>query len=129
MPAFYYRLTEGIRISVRPRFLPDQSRPEEAHYAFGYAVRIENVGTDNVRLVSRLWRIHDTGGQDLEVSGDGVVGQQPLLAPGGVHEYRSYCVLKSPRGAMEGHYTFVRPDGTGFRAFIPRFELEAGAPR
>lgn len=121
---FYYRLTEGIRITVRPRYLPDQSRPHEAHFAFAYEVRIENVGAAPARLVSRVWRIHDHVGEDLEVAGEGVVGERPLLAAGGVHEYQSYCVLKSPAGSMEGHFTFIRADGTGFRAFIPRFDLD-----
>ena len=62
------------------------------------------------------------------MNGEGVVGQQPLLGPGGTHEYKSFCVLKSPAGYMEGHYTFERPDGSRFRALVPRFALAAYLP-
>ena len=124
---FYYRETDGIRVTVRPRYLADQSLPHALRYVFAYFVRIENVGADGAQLRSRRWRIHDDVGEDTEVAGDGVIGEQPLLPPGGVHEYNSFCVLKSPSGWMEGYYTFAREDGTRFRADIPRFLLDASA--
>ena len=67
-------------------------------------------------------------GDDSEVNGEGVVGQQPVLEPGDAHEYKSYCVLKSPVGYMEGHYTFERPDGSRFKVWVPRFSLAAFLP-
>ena len=88
-------------------------------------VRIENVGGRSAQLLSRHWEIHDSIGEDTNVEGDGVVGEQPVIAPGRVHEYRSFCVLKSPRGHMEGQYRFARPDRGTFAAHIPRFLLEA----
>jgi ApaG protein len=126
---FYHSITAGIRITVRPSFLTDQSRPALGHFVFGYAVRIENVSPIAVRLTHRHWRIHDSigGGEDQEIQGEGVVGEQPHIAPGSVYEYQSYCVLKSPSGSMEGAYRFERPDGTAFAARIPRFALDAGA--
>ena len=120
---FFYRETEGIRVSVRPAYLPQHSRQAEGQYVFAYAVRIENVGPQAARLLSRHWLIHDSIGEVTEVQGDGVVGEQPLLAPGRVHEYQSFCVLKSPSGWMEGEYHFVRHDGSTFDAVIPRFDL------
>ena len=120
---FYYRETEGIRITVRPSFLPDQSRPTFGQFVFAYRVRIENVGSQAAQLVSRRWNIHDSVGEDSHLEGEGVVGEQPVVRPGGVHEYRSFCVLKSPNGHMEGAYRFVRADGTVFEAQIPRFLL------
>ena len=122
---FFYRETDGIRVTVRPRYLADQSLPHALRYVFAYFVRIENVGRAGAQLRSRRWHIHDDVGEDTEVAGDGVIGEQPLLPPGGVHEYNSFCVLKSPSGWMEGYYTFARDDGTRFRAEIPRFVLEA----
>ncbi len=121
--AFYYRETEGMRVTVRPAYLPQHSRQAEEQFVFAYAVRIENVGSQPARLLSRHWLIHDSVGEITEVQGDGVVGEQPLIAPGGVHEYQSFCVLKSPSGWMEGEYRFVRHDGSTFEAVIPRFEL------
>ena len=121
----YHRVTEGVRIIARPRFIADQSRPALGHYVFGYRIRLENVGNRPARLLSRRWLIHDAVGEDTEIEGEGVVGEQPLLAPGGVYEYQSFCVLKASRGWMEGSYRFERPDGDTFDAAIPRFELDA----
>ena len=119
MPAtLFYRITDGIRVTVRPVFLPDQSIPEQRQFVFAYFVRIENVGAQSAQLLSRRWRIHDSIGEDTAVAGDGVVGEQPLLIPGGVHEYQSFCVLKSATGFMEGEYRFVRADA---RVSTPSF--------
>lgn len=123
---FYYRQTGPIRITVRPLYLADESYPEQQRYVFAYFVRIENVGAEAMQLRSRRWLITDSIGEEIEVTGDGVVGEQPRLSPGAVHEYQSYCVLKSPSGAMQGQYTFTRGDGT-FVAEIPRFVLEVDA--
>jgi ApaG protein len=122
---FYYRQTEGIRITVRPVFLPERSNPAKQQYVFAYFVRIENVGGQTAQLRSRQWLIHDSVGEDTVVEGDGVVGEQPTLAPGQVHEYQSFCVLKSDSGFMEGRYHFLRADGASFAAEIPRFQLDA----
>jgi ApaG protein len=122
---FFYRETDGIRITVRPRYLPEQSRPSQRHFVFAYFVRIENVSQETAQLVSRRWLIHDSAGRDTEVEGEGVVGEQPVLAPGRVHEYQSFCVLQSGSGHMEGSYRFVCVDGSAFEAQIPRFILDA----
>jgi ApaG protein len=94
---------------------------------FAYYVRIENVGQVAAQLLSRRWRIHDSIGEDNEVEGEGVIGEQPVIAPGKVHEYQSFVILKSPSGHMEGDYHFVRNDDSSFDAQIPRFELDATA--
>lgn len=127
-PAFYYRESFGIRISVRPAYLRNQSEPSARHYVFAYFVRIENVGAQPAQLVSRRWLIHDSAGENTEVKGEGVVGEQPVIGLGQVHEYQSFCILKSGEGYMEGHYDFVRADATIFQAEIPRFVLSASAP-
>jgi len=106
-------------------YLRDQSEPSQQHYVFAYFVRIENVGQQAAQLMSRRWLIHDSAGEDIEVKGEGVVGEQPVLQPGGVHEYQSFCILKSGEGYMEGHYNFVAADDNEFRAEIPRFILSA----
>jgi ApaG protein len=124
-PQFFYRLSNGMRVTVRPSYLYTQSDPAAQHHVFAYAVRIENVGSQAARLLSRRWLIHDDIGEDIEVTGDGVVGEQPTLLPGNVHEYKSFCVLKSGEGFMEGQYYFLRADGAMFAAEIPRFTLSA----
>ena len=125
----FYRITGQIRITVRPSFLASQSHPASGRYVFAYAVRIENVGTESARLTHRRWNIHDSvdGGEDQEVQGEGVVGEQPIIKPGAVYEYQSYCILKGPAGYMEGAYRFERGDGTAFAAEIPRFDLKVAA--
>ena len=120
---FYHRETEGIRITVRPLFVPEQSDPVHRRYVFAYFIRLENVNKVAAQLLTRRWLIHDDAGEETEVIGDGVVGQQPMLSAGEVHEYNSFCVLKGISGWMEGHYHFVRPDGATFDAQVPRFRL------
>ena len=127
MPPLFYKLSNGVRITVKPWYLASQSRPEANHFVFGYHVRIENVTDVSIQLLTRYWLIRDANGEDTEVEGDGVVGEQPVIAPFRAHEYQSYCILKSPTGSMEGVYRFIRTDGTRFEAAIPRFQLDAGA--
>jgi ApaG protein len=122
---FYHRETEGIRVTVRPLYVREHSRPHHGHYVFAYFVRLENVGSVTAQLVTRRWHIHDEAGKDSVVEGDGVIGEQPTLARGAVHEYQSFCILTGPLGWMEGHYHFVRADGSAFDAIIPRFVLDA----
>jgi ApaG protein len=120
--------TDGIVIRVKPSFsLPDSS-PNRRRYVFSYQVEIENGTEEAAQLLFRHWRIHDSTGEDRVVDGEGVVGEQPRLDPGASHQYKSFCVLSSPVGHMEGHYTFGRTDGKTFKVRIPRFRLEAFLP-
>ncbi|HEY0015995.1 MAG TPA: Co2+/Mg2+ efflux protein ApaG [Longimicrobium sp.] len=119
----FHSITEGIRVTVTPFYLDRQSDPGEPRFVFTYRIRIENVGDVAATLRWRHWYIHDAAGTDSEVQGEGVVGVEPELRPGGVHEYESFCVLQGPEGHMEGYYVMERPDGSQFRAAIPRFLL------
>jgi ApaG protein len=118
--------THDIRVTVLPTFVPAQSDTARRRYVFVYDVEIENLGDRTSTLLRRHWRIHDEGGEDATVDGEGVIGKQPTLRPGESHRYQSFCVLKSPRGHMEGFYTFTGPDGEEFRVTVPRFQLDAG---
>lgn len=126
---FFYRLTAGIRVTVRPHYVAMQSVPEHGRFVFAYHIRIENVSSRGAQLRTRYWLIHDEIGEETEVRGDGVVGAQPFLTPGDIHEYQSFCVLKSPSGWMEGHYGFLSEDGQPFEVEIPRFELAIAPAR
>lgn len=123
-------ITDDITVRVAVSFLPEQSAPEEARWFWAYHIRIENGSDAAVQLLSRHWRITDAGGGVNRVEGDGVVGEQPLLAPGESHDYVSGCPLPTPWGSMEGRYTFARADERGnmtrFEVAIPFFPLEAG---
>ena len=119
----YEKATEGIRVQVRPSFSLADSDPSDGTFVFSYNISMANEGETAAQLLWRHWRIHDAVGEDSMVDGEGVVGEQPVLEPGESHEYRSYCVLRSPVGYMEGHYTFVRSDGETFKVEVPRFHL------
>jgi ApaG protein len=123
----FYQITDGIRVTVRPSFAPAHSDASDPRFVFVYHIRIENVGDCTAQLLWRHWYIHDPVGGDSEVEGEGVVGEQPVLAPGDAHEYESFCVLRAPVGHMEGYYDFRRPDGSSLRVRIPRFVLDAAA--
>jgi ApaG protein len=120
----YKAVTRGISVTVTPRFVPEESSPEEERYFFAYAVEIINLGIDRVQLRSRYWKIVDGRGQVQEVRGAGVVGKQPVLGPGESFSYTSGCPLTTPNGTMEGHYTMVAPSGDTFEVEIPAFSLD-----
>jgi ApaG protein len=119
----YERATEGIRVRVTPDFSLADSDPSEGTFVFSYHINMANESDAPAQLLFRHWLIHDSVGDDSMVDGEGVVGEQPVLEPGESHEYQSYCVLRSPVGYMEGHYTFVRQNGEQFKVEVPRFHL------
>jgi len=115
--------TRGIRIEVRSEFMSTRSSPREGSYLFQYHVRISNTGTDMAQLVSRAWIITDADGTVERHGGQGVVGEQPVLPPGGTFEYTSFCPLKTAVGSMQGSYQMVTADGERFDAIIEPFTL------
>ena len=119
--------TEGVTVRVVTNFLEDQSAPSQSRWFWSYHIRIENHRDDPVQLLTRHWQITDGRGAINYVDGDGVVGEQPLIKPGGSHDYVSGCPLSTPSGIMEGHYRFIRADGSIFMVEIPRFKLVAPA--
>lgn len=118
-------ITNGIRIRVVSQYLPDHasSEPRDRQWFFTYTVRISNEGFDTVQLVSRHWQITDANGHTEEVRGPGVVGAQPVLAPGESFEYTSGCPLRTAFGTMKGAYQMVSDDGQEFDAEIAPFAL------
>jgi ApaG protein len=108
---------------VKSTYLPELSSPREQHYHFAYQITITNVGSETAQLISRHWIITDSDGEIQEVNGPGVVGQQPVLPPGGSFEYTSYCPLRTNVGTMHGSYQMVRATGEGFDAAIEPFTL------
>src|SRR5437773_10539928 len=75
-------VTNNVRVEVESQYAPERSQPLQNEWFFHYTVRITNEGDDTVQLLSRHWVITDGGGQIQEVRGPGVVGEQPVLAPG-----------------------------------------------
>lgn len=113
----------GMSVEVQSRYLPEQSDPAEGRYAFAYDVRIANTGKVAAQVISRHWIITDGKGKVVEVKGLGVVGHQPLLAPGQRFEYTSGSQIATPTGSMRGSYFCVAEDGERFEAQIDEFAL------
>lgn len=118
-------VTNGVRVEVLSRHSPENSRPEEGEWVFQYTVRITNLGSETVQLISRHWIITDALEHTEEVRGPGVVGEQPALAPGESFKYSSWCPLKTSSGLMHGTYQMLRSNGERFDAEIAPFGLKA----
>lgn len=112
-----------IEVSARTLYLAEQSDEAEGQYVFAYTITIRNTGTVGAQLISRHWVITDAQGLVQEVRGLGVVGDQPVLAPGEQHEYTSGTSIATPVGTMRGSYQMVAEDGTKFDAPISEFAL------
>ncbi len=123
----YRATTEGIAITVRPVYLDRESDFISKRFVFAYFIRIENHSLEDVQLLRRHWFIREASGHVQEVEGEGVVGEQPTIGPGSVHEYNSFCVLAAFEGTMEGTYLMERASGERFRVAIPLFNLRAAA--
>lgn len=117
-------ITEGVQVSVETNYQPEYSSPTQLHYVFTYRITIENHSNYTVKLHRRHWFIHDANNTIREVEGEGVVGQQPILEPGQVHQYVSGCNLRSGLGKMHGTYLMEKVvDGSQFEVVIPEFTM------
>lgn len=121
----YEAITRGIRIRVEPQYLENQSSPDESHFVWSYDVEISNDSEGTVQLKTRAWRITDAWGRTEEVRGAGVVGQTPVIPPGGTFSYTSGCPLKTPQGIMVGSYQMEDETGRLFDVAIPAFSLDS----
>ena len=116
-------VTEGIRVRVRARYVPERSNPGESHWFFAYTISIANESERTVQLISRHWIITDANGHVEQVRGPGVVGEQPRLAPGEGFEYTSACPLRTAFGTMHGTYQMTTEGGEPFDVEIAPFAL------
>ena len=123
----YSETTRSIKVTVRPFYLDQHSKPDENHFVWAYHVRIENEGSEIVQLRNRHWRITDELGRQQEVRGPGVVGEQPVLKPGQSFEYTSFCPLSTPSGFMVGDYEMETQEGEHFLIGVPAFSLDRPA--
>jgi len=121
----YSEITRSIKVIVKPYYLDDQSSPTDNHFVWAYHVRIENHGPETVQLRRRHWRITDGMGRQQDVRGPGVVGEQPVLAPGESFEYTSGTPLSTPSGIMTGSYEMETKGGESFAVVIPAFSLDS----
>ncbi|WP_333825621.1 Co2+/Mg2+ efflux protein ApaG [Pinisolibacter sp.] len=123
----YEAVTHGVRVTVTPEFQSDRSEPDENRWFWSYTIEIANLGDAPVRLRARHWLITDAHGRRQEVSGPGVVGEQPLIGPGESFEYTSGCPLATSSGFMVGSYRMENAEGGFFEVEIPAFSLDVPA--
>ncbi len=125
----YEAKTRGIVVRVQPAYMEDQSEPEEGRWFWAYTVEIENHGLETVQLKSRHWIITDGLNRSEEVSGEGVVGEQPVLKPRDAYRYTSGCPLPTASGVMRGSYSMQSDEGDAFEVVIPEFSLDLPGAR
>lgn len=121
----YSETTNSVQVTVEPEFLEEQSEPEDHQFVWAYHIRIENQGRETLKLLTRYWRITDSLGRTQEVRGAGVVGEQPVLAPGEAFEYTSGTPLGTPSGLMVGSYEMESETGERFDVAVPAFSLDS----
>lgn len=118
--------TKGIKISVLNRYEQDASNPALNRYIHSYVIKIENQSNSTVQLISRFWLITDGDGTKREVSGEGVIGEQPVLRPDEDHTYSSWCPISFPTGKMEGYFNMKDLETLEvFQVAVPAFTLQA----
>jgi ApaG protein len=121
----YSAVSNSIRVTVQPKFMPEQSQPDQGRYFWAYTIEIANGGALTVQLTHRHWKITDGDGRCEEVRGAGVVGEQPTLKPGQSFRYTSGCPLNTPSGVMVGAYRMLDENGRVFEVDIPAFSLDS----
>jgi len=121
----YRAVTRNIEVTVTPKFVVDRSSPENGYFFWAYTINIANLGAETVQLKTRHWRIVDANGKLQEVNGPGVVGEEPVLKPGGSFEYTSGVPLPTPSGFMQGTYGMVTADKETFDIEVPAFSLDS----
>ena len=121
----YHAVTREIEVTVKPRFLPERSSPDNGYFFWAYTIEITNRGAQTVQLKTRHWKITDAHGRLQEVRGAGVVGEEPVLKPGESFEYTSGVPLPTPSGFMLGTYGMVTSNGEQFDIEIPAFSLDS----
>jgi ApaG protein len=120
----YRAVTRRIEVTVEPNFLPERSSPERSRYFWSYTIVITNTGNETVQLRTRRWIITDANGRQQEVRGEGVVGEQPVIAPGEHFEYTSGVPLSTASGFMTGSYEMQSETGERFEIEVPTFSLD-----
>ena len=117
--------TRAIRVCVAPMFLAEQSQPARGLYLWSYDIQIDNLGPETVQLLNRQWQITNARGAQEAIEGTGVIGQQPVLGPGGQFCYQSSVSLSAPSGLMQGQYGMKNERGERFWIPIPVFSLDS----
>ena len=120
----YRATTRQIQVTATPRYVAERSEPDQGRYFWAYTIEVTNLGSETVQLKARHWTITDANGRTEEVHGPGVVGEQPVLPPGGRFEYTSGVPLTTATGIMSGRYDMLTEAGEAFSIEVPAFSLD-----
>ena len=116
-------MEENVIVNAVSEYVPELSKQNDSNYYYLYEVTIQNKSRKKIKLLSRHWDISDGSGNKKKIDGDGVVGKNPIINPGEMFKYKSYCPLKTEFGFMSGFYTMKNEDGDVFKVAIPEFPL------
>ncbi|MCT4655862.1 MAG: Co2+/Mg2+ efflux protein ApaG [Cohaesibacter sp.] len=124
----YKAITHSVQVRVEPSYQPRHSLatkgPNKNKHVWSYTIEIFNLGQSDIQLRTRYWHIIDGEGRVQEVSGRGVVGEEPIIAAGESYSYSSGCPLESESGIMSGYFGMEDEDGRRFDVEIPAFSLD-----
>jgi ApaG protein len=118
------KISEGVEITVETFYQMGYSNPLNHEFMFAYQISIYNHNPFSIQLLTRHWNIYDSNGEQREVDGEGVVGEQPVLKKGEHYSYVSGCNLRTEIGKMQGYYTMENLNNKQhFKVKIPAFNL------
>src|SRR5829696_5782562 len=119
----YRAVTRQIEVTVEPNFLRERSSVDRGEYFWSYTIVITNTGAETVQLRTRHWIITDAAGRKKEVRGEGVIGEQPVLAPGERFEYTSGVPLPTASRFIPAPYQMVSASGGRSEIDVPTCSL------
>jgi len=114
---------DAIDITIKSTFITEHIVDGDLQFIFNYTISIVNNSSNSVKLLTRYWLITDAEGETTTVEGEGVIGQQPDIAPSNEFTYTSGCILKTPIGYMQGHYQMIDAKNNKRLVNIPLFQL------
>lgn len=121
----FSQTSHNIEVKVAPIFLDEESSRVNSKFVWAYHIQIHNHTEKPVQVVRRHWMITDAYGKIHEVTGDGVIGEQPTIKPNTMFEYTSAVPLPTPSGFMKGTYEVLDEQGQSLMVGIPCFSLDS----
>lgn len=118
--------TPLVIIKVETFYQEKYSAPVEGKYVHAYRIMIENKSEFPVQLMERSWKIMEGNGLIKKVTGEGVLGKQPIIQPLGTFQYISWASIRTNIGKMQGIYHMLNTlTEERFSVKIPVFILIA----
>jgi len=115
--------THDVTVTAIPFLNVNHSHGRQ--FLWTYNIMIHNKSEAPLQVQRRFWVAKDAAGVRT-VSGEGVVGRTPVIAPRDRFEYDSEVFFESPAASMGGHYVLSKPDGQTVNITIPTMLMVAG---